>query len=137
MFVTAWQIHVAAKTNSLQSLEKFFDRVTEREHAFIAAPNDASREQAFNEFLNFLEIYAAASNKGLVTGVAAEMIDEKIVDSFVMIELFPQWHGKLVKAITSHSTLMQLRKFLARWKVQRQLAHRRVTIRATTISGSS
>lgn len=86
--------------------------MNEREAALAVAKDDLAKQRhAFVEFMNFLEIYAAAINASLLVGVAREIVEEKIVDSLVELTNAPQWHDDIEQSMRSSTTYMHLRKF--------------------------
>ena len=87
--------------------------MNEREFALVAASDDGSKQlHAFIEFLNFLEIYSAAFNAKLFIGAAREIVQDKIIDSVVVLETSPHWHDEIEKSITSETTYKHLRRFV-------------------------
>lgn len=110
------QIRAARLSADLQSLQTFYRDAQEHERALIAAPTSAAKDQAFVEFLNFLELYAAAVNGGLFPKVSRRIATEKLRDSIAVITEMTDWHDKLQDAITSAYTFNSLRDFTRREK---------------------
>lgn len=95
--------------------------MNERESALAAAKDDASKQlHAFIEFLNFLEIYSAATNARLFVGVAREIVKDKVMDSIIVLENSPHWHVEIEKSKTSEATYKHIKGFRRR--------HRRIII---------
>lgn len=85
--------------------------MNEREAALAATKDDPVKQRhAFVEFMNFLEIYAAAINTRLLVGVAREIVEDKIVDSLVELTNAPQWHDDIEQSMRSSATYTHLRK---------------------------
>ncbi len=87
--------------------------MNEREAALSATKDDLAKQRhAFVEFMNFLEIYAAAVNTKLLVGVAREIVEDKIVDSIVEVMITPQWHDDIEQSIRSPTTYTHLGRFI-------------------------
>lgn len=113
LFVNAYQAWRTRKTVTLQHLQDFLKAMNEREAALAASKDDGPKQlHAFIEFLNFLEIYSAAINAQLFVGVAREIVQDKILDSIVVLEHSPHWHEEIEKSITSETTYKHLRRFV-------------------------
>ncbi|WP_438346794.1 hypothetical protein [Methylorubrum populi] len=108
------QIRQARKTGDLQSLQDFLRAAKDHEHALINSGSDEDREKAFYEFVNFLEIQAAALRGGLFSSVTRRIVREKIRDSVAVIEDIEPWMAKLESAISSETTFEHLRRFCKR-----------------------
>ena len=107
-----WQIREARKTSDFQSLQAFLRDTKEHEHALLKAGTAEARDQAFIEFLNFLEAYAAALNGRLFPKITRSIVREKLIDSIAVIEEAPAWHVKLEEAVTSATTFQCLGQFI-------------------------
>jgi hypothetical protein len=124
LFINAWQFQRSRKATTLQHLQDFFKEMNERELALALAKDDvAKQDHAFVEYLNFLEVYSAALNDSLFTGVARELAYDKIVDALVVLENAPQWHEQVQKSFTSHVTYKHIIEFMKRQR--RTLSARR------------
>lgn len=108
------QIRQARKTGDLQSLQEFLRATKAHEHALINSIIDEDREKAFYEFMNFLEIQAAALRGKLFSSVTRKIVREKIRDSVAVIEDIEPWMAKLEAAISSETTFEHLRAFCKR-----------------------
>lgn len=83
--------------------------MNEREAVLAASKDDGAKHlHAFIEFLNFLEIYSAAINARLFIGVAREIVQDKILDSIVVLEQSPHWHEEIEKSRNSKITYKHL-----------------------------
>jgi deoxyhypusine synthase len=125
LFVTAWQFWRSRKTTTLQNLQDFFKSVIEREAALAQATDDPRRRHAFNEYIDFLEVYSAAVMGGLFTGIAKELVCDKLIDSIVTLERAPQWHDVIDTSVTSVITYKYIVAFMA--KHRKVLAARRLS----------
>lgn len=112
-----WQVREARKTSDIQSLQAFLRDTKEHEHALLEAKTADAKDQAFIEFLNFLEAYAAAINGGLFSKITRDIVREKLIDSIAVITESEAWHAKLVEAVTSETTFQCLRQFAGKEKV--------------------
>jgi hypothetical protein len=112
LVLTAWQLRRARTTATLQSLQEFFKASNEREAALAEA--QGNKRHAFIEFMNFLEVYSAAANGGLLAGVTLEIINDKLIDSIVVLMQLGHWHEVIGGSITSPITYKHLRKFIGR-----------------------
>jgi hypothetical protein len=110
---TAWQMRRTRIAADLQALQKFFDITNEREAALIAAAGktEAERTYAFNEFLNFLELYAFAYNRGLFGRGSEELVRHKLADSYNVLDEVKGWHSQIERAIDTSTTMIEFRKF--------------------------
>lgn len=89
--------------------------MNEREAALFAAIGDEDNQRhAFVEYLNFLEIYSAALNSGLMIGVAQEIVSDKVLDSIVAVESHSHWHDEIERSITSGTTYRHIGLFMKR-----------------------
>lgn len=109
-----WQLMVARKTADLQSLQTFAKEVREHEENLITAPDAETKKKAFNEFLNLLELNAAALNGKLYPGTTKKIVREKMRDSILVIENSPDWHDEFTEAVTTDTTFSELQKFMKR-----------------------
>jgi hypothetical protein len=113
LIFVGYQTRHARKTADLQALVEFLRGVTEREDRLNAESNGKKR-QAFNEFLNFLEAYAAADNRGLLPKTTRSIVVDKLCTSIAVIQEAPDWHGPFCEAVTSSTTFVELGKFMKR-----------------------
>lgn len=95
---------------TLQSLQEFFKASNERERALADAAGD--KQHAFIEYLNFLEVYSAASNAALFAGITRELVTDKLIDSIVVLKAAVHWHNDIERSITSAVTYKHLRIFM-------------------------
>jgi hypothetical protein len=103
-----WQLWRTRQARALEALQKFIEEMNRRE----AALRDATdKRHALIEFLNFLEVYAAASRTRLVSGVAREFIDDKLIDSIVILQQSAHWHETIADSINSEIVYKYLRTF--------------------------
>jgi hypothetical protein len=114
LVLTAWQFRRTRSVAALQSLQEFFKASNEREAALAEAQGD--KRHAFIEFMNFLEVYSAGANDGLLTGVTLELVNDKLIDSIVVLMQLGHWHDAIESSITSPITYKHLRKFIGRHK---------------------
>ena len=112
--MTAWQLWRARTVATLQSLQEFSKASDEREAALAEAEGD--KRHAFIEFMNFLEVYSAAANGGLLTGVTLEFVDDKLIDSIVLLMQLGHWHDVIEGSVTGPTTFAHLRQFIRRHK---------------------
>lgn len=127
LLFTAFTIGRSRRTADLQALQKFSDDTNAREAALAEAQSDGARLHAFNEFLNFLELYACAYNHRLIIGRGGKkIVRHKVIDSFIELDAAKQWHPHVGKAIDRYSTLIELRKFIKshRKEVEQRKAER-------------
>lgn len=85
--------------------------MNEREAALRDAEN---KRHAFVEFMNFLEVYAAASNERLITGVAREFVNDKLIDSIVLLQQSKSWHQEVATSVNSEVVYKHLLTFARR-----------------------
>ena len=111
IFVGA-QIRAAGRTADIKILQEFNRSTIERESAFSNASDDARKEQAFVELLNFLEIYAAALNGGLLPPISRRIVRDSLVNSIAAIQLAPFWSQKFSEAIKTVTTFEELGRFM-------------------------
>lgn len=133
----AVQMLLARRTSSLQALQSFDKSATEREAALLAATSDRSKlEYAFNEYLNFLELYAGACNRhflsgSLLIGFARTFIRDRLLDSLIVIERAAALHNAIERAIHQPGTFQELHIFMrrnrARLDERRTIAKARVS----------
>jgi len=114
LFLTAWQFRRTRAVATLQSLQEFFKASNEREAALAEAQDD--KRHAFIEFMNFLEVYSAAANGGLLTGVTLELVNDKLIDSIVVLMQLGHWHDSIEGSVTGPTTYLHLREFIKRHK---------------------
>jgi hypothetical protein len=112
---TGLQTRRSRRTADLQALQRFADDANKREAALADPQDDKSREHAFNEFLNFLELYACAYNNRLFIGRGGKrLVRHKIIDSYVELEAARPWHGQFIKALDRATTFFELEKLIRR-----------------------
>jgi hypothetical protein len=112
--LTAWQLWRARAVATLQSLQEFSKASNEREAALAEAQGD--KRHAFIEFMNFLEVYSAAANGGLLAGVTLEFVNDKLIDSIVVLMQLGHWHDVIEGSVTGPTTYLHLRQFIRRHK---------------------
>ena len=114
LFVTAYSVYRSRMVGDLQALQEFLKNVTEREGALLQAPSDDARRQAFNEFMNFLEVYAGAYNRGLFGWGSEKLVRHKLEDSYIELDQSPHSKDKVQKAVDRSTTFIEFRKFVTR-----------------------
>jgi len=114
LFFVGLQIKAARMTADLQALQEFFRAAADHEARLGNTDGDEKNLQAFNEFLNFLEVSATAYNHELFQKTTKKIVYEKLRDSIVVLKENPQWHRRIEQAITSDSALEELRIFMER-----------------------
>jgi hypothetical protein len=107
------QIRDARKTADLHALREFLRGVTEHEDRLSNPDSNEKKRQAFNEFLNFLEVNAAADNRNLFPKTTRLIVD-KLSTSIAVIQETPGWRGPFCEAVTSSTTFVELGKFMKR-----------------------
>lgn len=119
LFLAAVQVRRARMTGDLQSLEKFFEGVFEREAALAKAADDADKQRhAFNVLLDFLEVYASAHNKKLFGRGSEEMVRHKLEDSIIELEAATEWHPLIGAALDRSTTFIELRRFIEKHRAE-------------------
>jgi hypothetical protein len=117
LFFTAFSVSRSRRSSDLQTLQQFSDDTNARERALAEAKSNGDYRHAFNEFLNFLELYACAYNDGLIIGRGSKkIVRHKLIDSFIELEAAQQLHADIGEAIDRRSTLIELRKFKRRFR---------------------
>jgi hypothetical protein len=106
------QIRVARQTADLHALQEFMKSATEREASVRDADNDQKKQQAFWEFLNFLEVNAAAFNGGLFHGKSRSIVVDKLCSSIAVIQENTAWHPLFRDAVTTTTTFAELADFM-------------------------
>lgn len=114
LFFVGVQIRAARKATDLKALQEFLRSAVEREEKLLSAPTTDARVAAFSEFLNFLEVSAAALNGGLFPETSRRMVHEKIRDSLAVIAANSVWQRAFEDAITTSDTFSELKRFRAR-----------------------
>ena len=107
-----WQVRAARKTSDLQALQSFSTEMQKCEERLLAAKCEKSREAAFNDLLNLLELNAAALNAGLFPRTTRRLAREKIRDSLLVIESAKEWHSKFLQSITTETTFSEILLFI-------------------------
>ena len=119
LLATAYQMRRTRLTGDLQALQKFSEEANNREAAFATAETDDDRRHAFNELLNFLELYACAYNSGLIIGEGAKaIIRHKLEDSYIELDAAKHWHPEIAVALDRSTTFAELRKFIAGHRIE-------------------
>ncbi len=114
LFFVGCQIRDARKTADLHALQEFLRGITEREDRVLNADSNETKRQAFNEFLNFLEVNAAADNKHLFPKTTRSIVVDKLCTSIAEIQEAPAWHDQICEAVRSSTTFVELGKFMNR-----------------------
>jgi hypothetical protein len=109
-----FQIRMTRKSADLKALQDFVQNADQREDRLLDAATDEKRDQAFVEFLNFLETSAGALNDGLFPKTTSKFVREKVRDSIATIQGVSPWHVKFEQAITTDTTFAELAKFMKR-----------------------
>jgi hypothetical protein len=111
------QMRLARRNAVLQALQSFDKTANDREIALGSAETEAGRQHAFYEFMNFLELYAGICNRKLLSGLAHELVRDRLVDSLIVIERALGWREAINKAIFHTDTFSELRRFLNKNRV--------------------
>jgi hypothetical protein len=106
------QILLARRTADFQVLQTFLHDVKSHEDALLKAASSGTGDQAFIEYLNFLEIYAASLIRKLLPKTSHKMVQDKIIDALSLIESHDFWKQKFLEAVTSHTTFEYLCQFM-------------------------
>jgi hypothetical protein len=125
--MTAWQMRRTRLTADLQALQKFSEDANKQEATLADAKSDDARLHVFNEFLNFLEIYACAYNNGLVIGRGSkEIIRHKLEDSYIELDAAKEGRAHIAKALDRSTTFAELTTLIRRHRkeVDRRKAER-------------
>lgn len=111
-----WQVQQARKTSDLGTLQAFLKEVAGHERDILRSETAAQQEESFVAFLNFLEVYAAAFNDGLLAKSSKKVIRLKLISALATIQSLPDWHPKLEDAISSPDTFEEVGKFFKKNK---------------------
>ncbi len=111
------QIKDERNSADVTSLIEFVRVITDRENIILAA-DETAKDRAFIELLNFLEVYAAATNNRLLLRASRRIVIEKLRDAIALIECIPPWSDKLNDAMTTKTTFAELRKFATRERTE-------------------
>jgi hypothetical protein len=127
--VTAWQMRRTRLVADLQALQKFSESANNQETALADArkKDDTARSHAFNELLNFLELYACAYNHGLIIGPGSKkIIRHKLEDSYIELDHAKEWHPQIAKALDRSTTFAELSEFIRRHRkeIDQRIAER-------------
>lgn len=110
------EVRATRKTSDFHNLLEFDRRAAKREDALLCAETEATKKQAFFEFVNFLETHAAGLNAKLLPRKSRQLIREKLIDSIAVITEKPSWHQTIADGVTSPTAFAELRKFMRREK---------------------
>ena len=136
LIFTACQMRRTRRTSDLQALQKFYEDANKREAELADAKTDDARIHAFNEFMNFLELYASAYNNGLVVGRGSrDIIRHKLEDSFIELDAAKQWHPHIEKALDRSTTFIELRRLIERHRAE--VDRRRAEKASLLVQGAS
>jgi hypothetical protein len=114
LFFVGYQIRLAKRGADLQAMQEFLKSATEREERLCEAETDEKKRHAFNEFMNFLEIYAAAANKNLLPNTARNIVVDKLCTSIAVLHGEPAWLDQIGAAIKNSTTFIEVRKVCER-----------------------
>jgi hypothetical protein len=109
-----FQLRMTRKSTDLKALQDFVQNADQREDRLLDAATDAKQDQAFIEFLNFLETSAGALNHDLFPRTTKKFVREKVRDSIATIQGVQTWHIKFEQAITTDTTFAEIAKFMRR-----------------------
>lgn len=112
LFFVGAQVRAAKRSTDFQILQAFNRGVAEREDAFLNAPNQNRKNQAFIELLNFLEVHAAAYNEKLLPPTSRNIIGDCLANSVAAIQLAPEWANKVGDSVRTASTFEELARFI-------------------------
>jgi hypothetical protein len=113
LFFTGFQIRQTRRATDLRTLQDFAREARDREQA-LAVGDESERTRAFNDYLNFLEIYAAAHNRNLFGRASRDIVRDKLIDVLGMLDAEKHVHPTVEQAVMSESSLTELRRFLDR-----------------------
>ncbi len=105
---------LSRRSADLQALQKFFESVAERERALLRAPSNEEKQWYFNEYLDFLEISAAAVNNQFFSETTLSIVVDKLSTSIAVIESEDEWSAKFARAALAETTFCELRAFMLR-----------------------
>jgi hypothetical protein len=112
-----FQIRMTRKAADLKALQDFVQSADDHETRLLDAETETKQDQAFFEFLDFLESNAGAFNDNLFPKTTKRFVKGKIRDSIATIQGIPAWHRKFEQAITTNTTFAELAKFMKRYRV--------------------
>jgi hypothetical protein len=112
-----FQIRQARKTADFATLKEFLKDVKEYQDRLLTAPL-SSKDTAFVEFMNFLEVYALALDKNLVPKVSRKLIAQTLCESVACIWKAPDCHPLIEKAYTSEEVFENIIKFAKKNEVK-------------------
>ena len=115
LILTAWQMLRTRRVADLQALQKFFESANQHEAALARGGDDGQMQtHVFNEFLNFLEVYASAHNKKLFGKGGEAMVRHKLEDCYIELDAAAEWHPLVAAALDRSTTFDEFRTFVRR-----------------------
>jgi hypothetical protein len=100
LVLTGWRMRRTRRVADLQALQIFFESANEHEMALARSGDDAQMQtHAFNEFLNFLEVYASAHNRKLFGKGGKAMVRHKLEDCYIELNAAAEWHPLIAAAV--------------------------------------
>lgn len=118
LFFIGYQIRLATRGADLQTLQEFLKSATEREARLCEAETDEKKRHAFNEFMNFLEIYAAATNGKLLPNTARNIVVDKLCTSIAVLQGEPAWLDQIGATINNSTTFSELSEFYSQHQTE-------------------
>jgi hypothetical protein len=128
LFFLAIQIRAARRVSDIQILQEFSKEAICRESELLAACTQERKDQAFVEYLNFLEIYAGALNGGLVPATSRKLISDNVANAIATIQSSSIWSQKLAESIRTPSTYDEIGSFIR--KNKREIENRTTLFRS-------
>lgn len=109
----AWSLRSGAKSKDLDWLFRYLADMRAMEAKLLTADTDATRDSAFVEFVNFLEVCCYAHNTRLFPRLTRVMVTDNLVNAVASIEASPH-AARFSGLLTSPQTFESLAKFTRR-----------------------
>jgi hypothetical protein len=128
LWLTWRALEAQARSVDLDNLIALSSSVREAEGRINEAV-ESDREREFLNYFNLVEIYAAAVNHNLLSGVSAEVAKDRLASDIGIFSASEEARSYLESAITSPNTFAEMQVFYRRNRERIQAGTRREMLR--------
>lgn len=125
LLVGAWQLWLARKSTSLQTLVSLHESFRQA-WLLVQASSGPARDHAVHDVWNLIEMACAAFNEGLMGGRAASLLREFIIHQLILFEGQEAFRSIMLAAQQTPDTFSEIVLFSKR--NQKELAQRRLQL---------
>jgi hypothetical protein len=127
-----WRALAAQKRSAdLENLLALTNSAREAEERLHSASSPEKLEQEIVNYFNFVEVYSAAVNRGLLDAVTYEIAKDRLINDLAILSVSNKAREHLETVITSAETFSEIHQFWKSNSASIQAAIKREALRAS------